>query len=1306
MSDSRLPKPSEWAPVVDLSLARGDTEHRTPVAPHQSGLLDPAVAEGLVGPTWALASPGTGGNIQSLALVPGPNPAMWVGSDNGGMMRGTPGPKTWAFGGAHLGLESHDIGDICVVTLATGTLTYAVSGAGFGPGGIKDRRNVCFRSEGASAWSPVTMDLFTHVWPKDLVPPPALGWEPTNEEELWYTNDMHFRSPSLVCAIPLPGNDGRHLLVLGGNNGSRQFEGGLIRLGTSPDVSLKYVQAGTTKKVLPHQNPPTFYACIAQWSNGQLKRGSWVGATYPASRTVWHAPNTPTLKAEQGNRLVAYDRKSGIGGIWADPVIHEDWTGAEAQLYFTIRLGDEPFEPPDIKTKDPEHYELVRLRVRIPKGKGLELELPSDREDPRPLEFDLLDVIEASTGLGQVAGIREDGRLRLIYTAPAAPSSSCIRAREEDAGSPGVFATPPVVESISGELVSTYGPAGQTSPGVETYSGRPAGTFFHVRSTPDGWVYVAACKDGSGDIQLGAWRRDPSTGAWSRMTWLTGGAPGPGSEASLDLVHSAVKSGPVEVAIGVVVEKLFEGTYTDAKRLGANVRYKNAEGTTSSNHTVWLDLPDEGEIVDGVRWLVRELNPAEASGLGASFGVEVLLSQRAAVGVASLHVACRSVPATGCPRQSPPSWTSRLGPWQKPEKPPAWLTVERDLAQGVTCAVHLHGTSKVPPNMDRKKAWTWIFSKSSDSYDSIAVSAEPMSGSQAMSHRIALGRGATQVYYSTDNGDSFAPLGTVPAESVTVGADEEGSTTEAPTWASAGLESMWVQGYYRAKLMKKGLGHPWYRLFSFTNDGGLFFSDDGGVTWVWAQPNIPMTRRVPYPPGFEAPPPQPFAGTAVADVTAMAARPGRGQMPELLLATCKVETSRPDFGRVVVSRDGGWTWNGRALCGLPEGVIWVLAEADGCVYAAVAGAGVFVLTHGSEKWQSTGSFRLPLGGPYVEQGAVAKGKAPAWTAPTGFTEFKEGGTLVRRAALNPQRLVVVRDTWGKPRWLVAGLVIDGMSPNWHHATYRPDESVPPAGLWRLPLTAEGLPERDAQWDQIAGLNVPGAFPNIWRALSDVTWDGGAGVVVSTEAARPGVGWIEGAVLWCEDVGAAKPVFRLVMTHPNARAVAMHAKRLYAALGTYVRIGEYSTTTAVAAWQPADESTPLAPKSWGKGYSASQTYFKASPYEGVLLSSLSASIGVFEVTGAQGQPFWTVAPGLKPQEHYEGIGAEMTANGMRVDQGMELLKQQGGWLGDGLKLKDLTASLAHRSLSRPLSLQVLGDRLFVGLMGSGGWSREL
>ena len=224
------------------------------------------------------------------------------------------------------------------------------------------------------------------------------------------------------------------------------------------------------------------------------------------------------------------------------------------------------------------------------------------------------------------------------------------------------------------------------------------------------------------------------------------------------------------------------------------------------------------------------------------------------------------------------AWCAVVARW-KPEAPacqleapgewllnPVWVDPTAGF-DGMS-VVHLAPNEPLPPggapNMHRGETWRGTDVNEDDAFDAIAVAADP--GGDAFdaiavaadpngggAHRIALARQSSELYYSDDNGATFYPLGSEDAGTQQVGAAEEASLAEALRWRTTGLESMSVHGFYQ--LPSPGPREPG-RLFTFANDGGVFFSDDNGETWVWAQTNV-SSRRLGRPPGRELQPSTP-----------------------------------------------------------------------------------------------------------------------------------------------------------------------------------------------------------------------------------------------------------------------------------------------------------------------------------------------------------------------------------------------------------------------------------------------------------------
>lgn len=266
--------------------------------------------------------------------------------------------------------------------------------------------------------------------------------------------------------------------------------------------------------------------------------------------------------------------------------------------------------------------------------------------------------------------------------------------------------------------------------------------------------------------------------------------------------------------------------------------------------------------------------------------------------------------------------------------------------------------------------------------------------------------------------------------------------------------------------------------------------------------------------------------------------------------------------------------------------------------------------------------------------ATVPGKAGTEAIPTGVTLKGDKEDQVH-AWLNPLRLAVARNATGVPQWLVAAMTVDGVN-NVKEIVPALGETPSYAGLYRLRLAPTGMPQPGAQWQQIAGPAFPESFPVTWRFVTGLVATG-KGVVACTQAmaaTKPGTTrWYEGAVLVCDDVGAASPIFRLALCHPAARGVAVAGQRVFVALGEYSpRIADFSVSTGVCAWHPATD-WPL-PGSANKAFNASYAYFKV--IAGTKLTTPCGPIGVYEVLGPGKQPLLSTTAKLPTRAELEAM----------------------------------------------------------------------
>lgn len=1224
---------------------------------------------------WLPASPGTGGNLSALAFSTAAD-VLWTGSDNGGMMRGTraAGTGLWDFSGAHRGLKSKTITDVFSIQGFDGSdLTYAVADENYGPQGIADERNTVFRRVGGAAmWEPLPFASCTHVWAAPV--PPTGVYTPSGDAvRLGLTGPIRLTVPSFVRILPLSGDKSRHLIVAGG---------------TSTDYKVFKDGAIKRDNVTPRR-APNFYACLARVrEDGTTETGPWVGATYLDQYAAWPKPNGP------GNVVsgVVYTQLCGVGSLWLDPTLQAG--GTEAHLYFTFRI--------ELDTGVEDH--VARLSVRLPAGDSLELPLPETITSPRTLSFVTIHKEGASPGVCQVAGVRiPDAPFHLVVTGPSVESTQAVRVLVPPAG--GATTAPWTIQS----------------------DGFPQNAnLFFCRSNSAGYVYVACAPMSSTVVPKAVWARAPKVGGavggtWKRCTFITGA--GAFNPPNVDLVGSnaALLGGPVQVAVGYAHKKDYEGgvgdvcdTYVVVRWLGANS--VEVGGTAQSIHPAY----EPGELIAGWRWQFVELPLVP----GAQH-LSVLIYTRSSKGAGIFHIRARRRPVSSCPLASPLEWT-QLVPlsWAvgstegaKQQAKAAGITVVENAVDGPAVFLDLTGALTHSPNMNRLATWRGQGVNHDGILDAFAVLADPSGGDQ---HRIAIGRQSSELYVSEDNGDTFVPLG---CESAGISSPALGALAE--RWATTGLETMTTSGFYMVPDAASSGVLPAGRVFTFTNDGGLFMSDDGGASWFRSQRNVANWAAVPpapYSGASQAAVGGSFIGgpnSAIVDVTAMAARrvDNEAHETELLLALSSVDIALSSVdigkkaGRVVTSTDGGWSWTDRTLCGLPSGAIWSMVEASpkgwgAPVYAAVVGGGVYYLPAGATKWVSTGPFR------WKSPPALTAGMSSSYgTIPQGF-EVVNGEA---RPRLNVLRLLRLPGAGRVPAQLVAAVAVDGVN-----STRRKESLLPQTHLWcglyRLALASDGLPAKGASWEQFAGPAFPLSFPQAWRFPTGLAPWGKLGLVASVSGYtvtgyNDDSRWVEGGVLYCEDVTRRTPVFRLVLAHPHARAVtttgtahSAASQRLFVALGSYERIRELNAKNAAPVWTEWSNLWPNGNPS-GVQYEPDRVYHHVD----TLPSKPAGPVGVFEIRAPAASlslPDWTLDALLGQLETVTGLQARYPLTSSELAEELVDDHHKGGYLGKLLTLADLTGSVSDRNLLEINCLQAIGDSLFLGLYGSGGWVRPI
>lgn len=653
---------------------------------------------------WHPLSPGTGGNLHALALPPNEPSAIWVGSDNGGMMLGARSSSgAWSFQGAQRGLTNPDIASVhAAETIGGVRLAYTVDSSNYGGIGLADRR--IFHWNNIDRWSPVALSTHTHVW-SSVEKIPTTDSFPAQPTGLPITPGVQFSAPSHVRVMRLQeGSPHRHLVVIASPFTKTAYSSeGRISLWSDPVKGYEI----SGKTVTPYAAAPSFYACIAQQlTDGTFGFGEWVGATYGEDSAVWSHEGGPT------SGWVGYRRPSGIGSLWLDPVVQSG--GAVVNLYFTVSLGIQAGSDDEPRT------EIGRLSIRIPSD-GLTFDPVTDPTPTLlPLQFSTVLSLTGDMEICQVAGVRRPGKpLQLVYTtaskAPEAAIASLIQ-QSNDSG------WTPQPESIP--LPSS------------------ARHLFFCVSNSAGWAYAASCPNPTTTgIPTGLWRRDPATGSWSVCTFIAGAGNPP--NRSVDYVANLPEHKPIQLAVGMVLGEPFAGGKSNRPEAVVAAFY---DYTLVNSATAIRLLPTDSEIFSGVRWRYYGL-PAYDPNIKVTPQSPVQLRVTVAVvasqGEASVSIRARYQPRSGCPVLDPVQW-SHLLKFEKQGQTPLTTgsTTGSRMIAGVRpageplVAIVLTDAPQTPPNMNRSETWRSRFGDEDEAYDVIAVAADPQDGGK--SHRIAL----------------------------------------------------------------------------------------------------------------------------------------------------------------------------------------------------------------------------------------------------------------------------------------------------------------------------------------------------------------------------------------------------------------------------------------------------------------------------------------------------------------------------------------------------------------------------------------
>ena len=651
-------------------------------------------------------------------------------------------------------------------------------------------------------------------------------------------------------------------------------------------------------------------------------------------------------------------------------------------------------------------------------------------------------------------------------------------------------------------------------------------------------------------------------------------------------------------------------------------------------------------------------------------------------------------------------------------------------------------------NFDQLATWDYRRARAGDFFNALAVAPHP--SRPAVDRIVFAAQGDSTVYGSWDDGASFRPFGSTVAKSAPYHSDT--------LWRSKGLGTVWVLDFHFAGI--RGAGGEWKSwYFVATEDGGVFGGpydddDDGPPALMDLNWNIPEYRALPTPEGLG--PPTVLSSTVqiTYSVTHRFVPNGKGELQAEILASLALR-SGTFGGRVLrgapiesaAAATGGQpgsssgptqrlSFDDRTLTGLPDAAVITMVttagtrpgpgsqQAQGTVFAAAIGAGVFALPPGSNEWKRVGAFVTRIQDP----------TSGAW----------EETTLVRdpfqpeqNSLLNIFHLALCGGTGG-PRVLYASINVLSASRIDSGYSLTPDELVvlyddlfrshSAAGLYRLEWATDGktgIPvnvDEEEPWDQpdgavvfrhVAGLGAAnelataggpfGAssavdlnFPQAWRNITSISGTRSGHLVVTTRSMRavhPGIPLsFDGGVFACNAATQpqtsplkADPKFELLFTHPWAGSSAFYdlgEERLFVALDVYGEL-ETDRDPKNKSATPFAQEVAVVPAIDAGRENRNQYYFTDGSPE-----VPRWPIGVFEVKG------WKSASLLTLDEIHNPPQSSRSCSKPSDQVEKSAVKLVG--------LNDNLCSVAQEWLR----LEVGGGRLLAGGRGSGGFWRKL
>jgi hypothetical protein len=301
--DARTALPP-WQPLPAVHILRGDREFTwhgpgyTKVQPAAFGapygVCSPVAT--CVGP-WTWCDPGSGGNTHSALIHPTCPDVVFIGSDVGGLKRGSRigalgGQAQWFFEDFSAGLHRADILDIAIGPTDPDNQMYVLTASSLAGNSTQDGQRALYRYDPISSrWRVLDIDRFR---------------EPGKRQPLFTL------PPAVLAVVPLPkpvGGVNHIVLMAGSNRGAMQYGAGAESLSGRDGLTRVETNSLGTDSLGAEVWPAPVLRVLVPGSVGQQPLAIVGQAIYRLQAST--SPQAPARAAFP----------SGIGSLWVDPVV-------------------------------------------------------------------------------------------------------------------------------------------------------------------------------------------------------------------------------------------------------------------------------------------------------------------------------------------------------------------------------------------------------------------------------------------------------------------------------------------------------------------------------------------------------------------------------------------------------------------------------------------------------------------------------------------------------------------------------------------------------------------------------------------------------------------------------------------------------------------------------------------------------------------------------------------------------------------------------------------------------------------------